>query len=219
MKIEDIRIPGKLSKRESELRRSFLEQVEIIPGGDKIKTCLQCGTCSGSCPLSYAMDIMPRELIALFRAGDIETILKSRTIWICASCYSCQTRCPSSIKVTDIIYALKRTAMESNLYSKKFPVHSLSNSFTKSIYRFGRLNEPRLMLLYFLKTGFWKAFSFIPLGIKMMRKNRLELKAVRIKQITGLRKIMKKAEKLDIPLYRKEEPPYMPEAVGYKSIS
>ena len=74
------------------------------------------------------------------------------------------------------------------------------------------------MFLYFLKTGFWKAFSFIPLGIKMMRKNRLELKAVQIKQISGLRKIMKKAEKLDILLYRKEELPYMPEAVGYKSI-
>ncbi|MBM4170436.1 MAG: heterodisulfide reductase [Ignavibacteria bacterium] len=218
MKIQEINIPGKLTRKESVLRHSFLEQVDTIPGGEKIKSCIQCGTCSGSCPLSYAMDVMPRELIALFRAGDIESILRSRTIWICASCYTCQTRCPSSIKVTDIIYALKRIAMERRIYAKKFPVHSLSDSFIKSIYRFGRLNEPRLMILYFMRTGILKAFSFIPLGLKMMRKGRLELRVSKVKGIDGLRKIMKKAEKLDIP-FEKEKLPFMPEAVGYKSVS
>src|SRR5512147_3180948 len=112
MKTESVQLPGKLTRTEEDLRASFLKQLETVPSAEKIKSCIQCGTCTGSCPVSYAMDISPRELIALFRAGDLETLLNSKSIWVCASCYSCQTRCPSMIKVTDIIYALKRLAME-----------------------------------------------------------------------------------------------------------
>ena len=224
MKIEDIKIPGKLSRKESELRLSFWEHIHIIPGGEKIKSCIQCGTCTGSCPLSYAMDIPPRELIALFRAGDMETILRSRTIWICASCYACQTRCPASIKITDIIYALKRTAMNRKIYNRKFPVHSLRDAFIKNLYLFGRLNEPRLMFYYLMRTGFWKGFSFLPLGLKMMKKGRIELKASKIKDVRGLRKIMKKAEKLEMPFKYEGKPSqyegksYVKKAVGYKAV-
>jgi heterodisulfide reductase subunit C len=217
MRIEKIQIPGTLTKKEADLRIAFIKSVNLIPGGDKIKSCLQCGTCTGSCPLSYLMDITPRELIALFRAGDIESIIKSRTIWVCASCYSCQSRCPASIKVTDIIYALKRMAMNRKVYPKKFPVHSLSDSFIKSMKLFGRLNEPRLMMRYFLKTGIWKAFSFIPLGIKLAGKGRLEYKASKIKDINGFKKIIKKAQSFDMPLEIAAKS-YIEDAVGYKAV-
>ncbi len=218
MNSEDIRIPGTLSKREAILRESFLEQTKVIPGGEKIKACLQCATCSGSCPLSYTMDITPRELIALFRAGEIETILKSRTIWLCASCYTCQSRCPAGIKVTDIIYALKRTAMERKDLTKKYPVNKLSQSFIKGIYKIGRLNEARLLSKYFIKTGFWKAFSFIPLGFTMLKKHRLSFKTAKIKNIEGFRKILNMAQKMDIPI-EAEKLARAGEMVGYKSIS
>ncbi len=217
MKIEDIQTPGRLSQKEAQLRIAFLEHVGMIPGGEKIKACIQCGTCSGSCPVSYAMDIPPRELIALFRAGDMETILRSKAIWTCASCYACQTRCPENIKITDIIYALKRTAMERGIYSKKFPVHSLADSFMKSMFIFGRVNEPRLMVYYFLKSGILKAFSYIPLGLKLARRGRIEYKASKIKDIKGLRKIIKAAEKLDMPV-EYEVKPYREQAVGYQAV-
>ena len=217
MRIEEIQMPGKLSQKESDLRTAFLNSVHLIPGGDKINACLQCGTCTGSCPLSYLMDITPRELIALFRAGDIDSILKSRTIWVCASCYSCQSRCPASIKVTDIIYSLKRMAMNRKVYPKKFPVHSLSDSFISSMKSFGRLNEPRLMLKYFIKSGIWKAFSFVPLGLKMAGKGRLEYQASKIKDISGFRKIISKAQEIDMPLEIAARS-YLEEAVGYKAV-
>jgi heterodisulfide reductase subunit C len=98
--------PGELSATEGELRAAFLAEVERIPGGDRLRRCIQCGTCSGSCPVSYAMDVQPRQLVAFFRAGDLESILRSRTIWICASCYACTVRCPAGIKVTELIYGL-----------------------------------------------------------------------------------------------------------------
>lgn len=217
MRIDEIQIPGTLSTKEADLRKAFLNSVHLIPGGDKINGCIQCGTCTGSCPLSYLMDITPRELIALFRAGAIDSIIKSRTIWVCASCYSCQSRCPASIKVTDIIYSLKRMAMNRKVYPKKFPVHSLSDSFIKSMKSFGRLNEPRLMLYYFIKTGIWKSFSFIPLGLKMAGKGRLEFKASKIKDISSFKKIIKKAQEMDMPLEIAAQS-YIKGAVGYKAV-
>jgi len=121
-----IQLPGLMTRTEADLRQIFLRQVETIPAGGRIKRCIQCGTCTGSCPVSYAMDISPRQLIALFRAGELETIMKSRSIWICASCYACTTRCPSGIKITDIIYALKRTVMEKGYESKAPQVQVLA---------------------------------------------------------------------------------------------
>ena len=218
MKIEDIKVPGRLSRKEEDLRSSFLRQLETIPNSEKIKSCIQCGTCTGSCPVSYAMDIPPRELIALFRAGDLETLLNSKAIWVCASCYSCQTRCPSMIKVTDIIYALKRLAMEKGIYPPKFPVHSLSESFVKIMNHYGRLHEPRLLVYYLLKTDPMKLFSFMPLGLRMAKKKRIAYTAFKIKDLEGFKKIIAKAEKMDSP--RKiVETAYLKETIGYSAVS
>src|SRR4030067_338721 len=133
--------PGVWSKSERELRGAFLSQLEVIPGGDKIKACIQCGTCTGSCPVSYAMDISPRQVIAMFRAGAIEELLRSRTIWICASCYHCTLRCPAEIKVTALLYALKRIAIERGIFPRNFPVHTLPEAFTEEVRRRGRDHE------------------------------------------------------------------------------
>jgi heterodisulfide reductase subunit C len=218
MRIENIRIPGKLSRKEEDLRESFLKQLETVPNSEKIKSCIQCGTCTGSCPVSYAMDISPRELIALFRAGDMETLLNSKSIWVCASCYACQSRCPSLIKVTDIIYALKRLAMEKGIYPPKFPVYSLSQSFVKIMNRYGRLHEPMLLVYYLLKTNPAKLFSFMPLGLRMAKKKRIAYTPTKIKGIEGFKKIIKKAESMDAPV-EKIEVEYLKGTVGYGAVS
>ena len=186
--------PGALSKKESELRATFLYQVSNIPGGKKIKRCIQCGTCTGSCPVSYMMDITPREVIALFRAGDIESILNSRTIWTCASCYACTVRCPSGIKVTDILYALKRLAMESRVFPEKFPVYALSRSFVSVMNIFGKSYEPGLILLYYLKTNPVKLISMLPFTFRMWRKGRINWLPKRIRDRKRFAAMMKEAQ-------------------------
>jgi quinone-modifying oxidoreductase subunit QmoC len=137
--------------KEAELRAAFWEQVDGIPEGHKIKKCLQCGTCTGACPVSDVMDITPRRTVAMFRAGLLEDILKSRTIWLCASCYSCTVRCPAGIRVTDTMYALKRIAMEKKIYPDGVPVNVLSVAFTKNVKRYGRNYELGLGLEYFMR--------------------------------------------------------------------
>jgi heterodisulfide reductase subunit C len=190
--------PGRLGQKEQKLRASFLLQVSNIPGGESIKKCIQCGCCTGSCPVSYMMDITPREVIALFRAGEIESILSSRTIWICASCYACSVRCPQGVQVTDILYALKRLAIDQRIFPKRFPVYALSQSFVGLANRYGRSYEPGLILLYFLKTHPLRLFEMVPLFIKLLRKGRIRLFPKKIKGIKTFSHILKEAEIMEM---------------------
>lgn len=210
-------LPGVMTRTEAELREIFLTQVEDIPAGERIKRCIQCGTCTGSCPVSYAMDISPRQLIALFRAGEMETVMKSRTIWICASCYACTTRCPEGIKITDMIYALKRTAMEKDLETAAPQVQVLAKLFISNLMAYGRLHEGTLIGMYYAKTGIWKALNLIPLGRKMLKTKRLALFPKKIKARESLSKIIKKAQEIEVQ-HVKESVSYTKGYVGYKAL-
>jgi heterodisulfide reductase subunit C len=205
-------LPGIMTRTEAELHQAFLDQVKAIPAGERIRRCIQCGTCTGSCPVSYAMDISPRQLIALFRAGELETIMK-----LCASCYACTTRCPSGIKITDIIYALKRTVMEKRYHSKAHQVQILANLFIENLLSYGRLHEGTLIRKYYMKTGFWKLFGYVPLVIRMIQTKRLAFFPTRIKAHQSLSRIIKKAQEIEIR-HLPDKAEYSPGFVGYKGI-
>lgn len=191
-------IYGYLGPKERQLREAFLLQISNIPGGESIKKCIQCGTCTGSCPVSYTMDITPREVIALFRAGDMESILSSRTIWICASCYACSVRCPQGVQVTDILYALKRLAMEQKIYPKRFPIHTLSQSFVTIANRYGRSYEPGLIVSYFLKTNPFKLLGMIPLFLRLLFRGRIILLPKKIRETRRFSRMLKEAEIMEM---------------------
>ena len=184
------------ARTERELREAFWEQVHSFPEGDKIKSCLQCGTCTGTCPVSDVMDITPRETIALFRAGHMKEILNSRTIWICASCYSCTVRCPVGIRITDTLYALKRIAMDMKIYPDNFPVHALSEAFIKNVYKYGRNYELGLGIKYFLKANVWKLFTNIGVGMSMISRGRMGLIPRKIKKVHEVRAIIDRAKQM-----------------------
>jgi heterodisulfide reductase subunit C len=190
--------PEVLNEKEKALRDAFLLQIRNIPGGESIKKCIQCGSCTGSCPVSYTMDITPREVIALFRSGDIEAILASRTIWICASCYGCTVRCPQGVKVTDVLYALKRLAIENKIYPKRFPVYALSKSFVYLTNQFGRSYEPGLIVLYFIRTNPFKLLGMIPLFLKLIAKGRIGMLPKRIKRHSNFSRILDEAEIMEM---------------------
>ncbi|RLE07906.1 MAG: heterodisulfide reductase [Candidatus Aminicenantes bacterium] len=189
---------GYIQEKDEKLLDSFLLQVANIPGGESLRKCIQCGTCTGSCPVSYTMDITPREIIALFRAGDMESILASRTIWICASCYACTVRCPQGVQVTDLLYALKRLAIENNIFPKKFPVFALSQSFVNLTNRYGRSYEPGLILSYYLRTKPWQLLTLFPLFINLLTRGRISLLPKKIKNTANFSKILNEAEIMEM---------------------
>lgn len=164
------------------------------------------------------MDISPRTVIALFRAAQIEEILRSRTIWICASCYMCTTRCPQAIKITDLLYALKRTAMDAGLYPERFPVYLLSKNFVRIVNRYGRNHETLLLARYYLRHNPLVLLQLVPLGWKMLRRGRTSFFPKKIKGLAAIRTMLRAAETLKVPP-AKETVEYGREMVGYRAIA
>jgi Fe-S oxidoreductase len=72
--------------------------------------CIQCGMCSAACPLAFAMDYTPRRAIYMAKEGLLDPVLQSNTLWLCVSCYNCTARCPTGLKVTDILFPALRDA-------------------------------------------------------------------------------------------------------------
>jgi len=170
------------------LRDVFLQDVYGIPGGEKIKECIQCGTCSASCPTSNAMDYPPREIIAAFRAGLLDKVLKSNTIWLCSSCYSCTVRCPSGIKLTDIMYELKRLAIEFGLTPKDAKAPVVAELFVDHVNKYGRIAEVPLVGKFILKTNPLGAFKMIPRASRLFIRGRMPLGSHKIEGIAELEK-------------------------------
>jgi heterodisulfide reductase subunit C len=209
--------PGVLSKTEKDLREAFLADIDRIPGAGRLRQCIQCGTCTASCPVSYAMDLTPRQAIAMFRAGAIEDLLKSRTIWVCASCYQCTMRCPADISITELLYAFKRTAMERGIFPAKFPVHVLAETFAGNVKRYGRNFELGMIVRYFLRTKPWGLFRQRRDGLALWRHGRLPVRPRKVKGIDGLRRIISRAETFDLP-QESVEHEKVTDAVGYATI-
>ena len=91
---------------------SFLLEV-VQASGEKIQACYQCQKCSAGCPVAYAMDILPNQLLRHIQYDHRERVLSSKTIWICASCYTCSVRCPNNIDIAKIMDALRSLALRS----------------------------------------------------------------------------------------------------------
>jgi heterodisulfide reductase subunit C len=161
-------------KFEADLDPAFAKWITSVPGCEKLRDCIQCGTCSGTCPLSIYMDLTPRRLINMARAGFKKEVLSSLTPWLCASCYSCTVECPKEIKVTDVMYALKRRALEEGVAPKGMPVSVLANVFYGMVRNHGRITESITVVWLFLRTNWFKFLGFARLGLGLVMTGRME---------------------------------------------
>ena len=148
--------------------------------GKKVLTCIQCGTCSASCPLNGMMDHAPREIFALIRDGNMEEVLRSNTPWFCVSCYQCMSRCPREIPVTDIMYLLKQMATERHLFPDSNKMPDMYKEFFRDIEHHGRVTAASLMRRYGMKHP-KDMFGKMSLGIKLFQRKRLELRLQKVK--------------------------------------
>ena len=185
-------------KYEGDRVRGFGKEIMRVPGCEQLQSCIQCGTCSGTCPLSIYMDFSPRQVMALARADFKNEVLRSHTVWLCASCYACTTECPRQLRITDIMYALKQRAIEEGIYPKRFPIPVLAKEFYEMVRRQGRITEMLLVIRLFLKTDWFAALSSWRLGIGMMRSGRFELRPEHIERRAELAGMLDSAGAADV---------------------
>ncbi len=97
----------------SKLDPKFKDEVASTPGGEHIKRCFLCGTCSAGCPVHELSDkYNPRKIIRMILLGMRDKVLSSDFVWLCSTCYTCRERCPQDVKLSDIMTAVRNIAVK-----------------------------------------------------------------------------------------------------------
>jgi heterodisulfide reductase subunit C len=178
--------------------KTFAEEISSIPGGEGIRVCMQCGTCTASCPNAELMEHAPSELFAMVRAGLKNEVLASNGMWYCLSCYMCTVRCPRDIKITRLMHILEGMAARSGYRNRRITTPVIYQGFNSFIYNRGRISELWLMVRYYLRTNIFKAIKMMPMALGLLTHRRITLKMDRIsaKSVKQLQNIIDKAESL-----------------------
>ena len=90
----------------TKIKDDFVAKVEEL-SGQNLLACYQCGKCSAGCPAVSEMDILPNQIIRYAQLSLKDELLKSKSIWICASCLTCNSRCPKGINIAEVIEAIR----------------------------------------------------------------------------------------------------------------
>jgi Fe-S oxidoreductase len=89
-----------LSPLSPSFSKTFFTSLYEVKDGERFRTCLQCGTCSGVCPFGYIMKFPPGKMIGALRAEIFDQVIKADSVWMCISCNACSAFCPSNIPIT-----------------------------------------------------------------------------------------------------------------------
>jgi len=177
---------------------SWLYEVEKS-SGVKVSACYQCKKCSSGCPVTFAMDYLPNQILHMIQIGLKTEVLKSSTIWVCASCETCTTRCPNDIDIARIMDVMRRESLKSGLTTGEKKVPVFHDVFLSSIESTGRVYELGMIGHYSLKSGDIKAklisgslIEEVKLGWQMFKKGKLKLFPQKIKRTGEIKRLFKK---------------------------
>jgi len=183
---------------------SFLCKVnEAIEGN--IALCYQCRKCSSGCPVSFAMDYLPDVILRMVQLGLKDRVLNSSTIWICASCETCTTRCPNEIDIAGVMDALRHMALsEGRAAPAVKDIPKFHQAFLGSIEAGGRVHEIGMLRRYMLKTlktSLWaklwsgELLDQAKLGWGMFKRGKLNIRSHKIRQTGEIKKLFEKSRR------------------------
>lgn len=149
----------------------FLDKLETM--GIDVKACYQCGRCSSGCPVSEFFDFNVMEVVRLAAYGMEERLLTSRTIWLCAACETCASRCPNDIEIAGLMDVLRELALRKGITPAEERIPVFHQCFLDSIKHWGRAYEIGMIGGYKLRS---KDFlGDMKLGMNMFMKGKLSL--------------------------------------------
>lgn len=157
--------------RQDDVTRELLQGLEEVRG--IVAACMQCGTCTASCPNAHAMDMTPRQMWRLAHLGLLEDIFASKSFQCCSDCYTCQLRCPRELELTEAMHVLKRIFTIKELRDGGSDT-LFCRLFLENARRHGRVHEGTLMMRYFVaKRDPRLPLGYTSLGLRMLGKGKL----------------------------------------------
>lgn len=172
---------------------------------ENVSVCYQCKKCSSGCPVTFAMDYLPNQIIHMIRMGLKDEVLKSNSIWVCASCETCSTRCPNDIDVAKIIDTMRMASRKSGVKVAEKEVTYFHDAVLSSIKITGRLYELGMIGQFMLKSGGFFAkiksgelMDQAKLGLQMFKKGKLKLFPKFIKGRGEVSKLFKKLKRGEV---------------------
>lgn len=182
-------VSADVSVQGAEINSAFCAEVEHKCGENSLK-CYQCGECTAGCPAAFAMDLSPNQVMRMVQIGCDMPVLTSSTIWLCAGCETCATRCPRGLSVAKVMDACREMAMKQGIKCPEKDVEIFHKQFLADVARNGRVHEVGMLGFYKVTSG--NLFNDIPLGIKMFLRGKLAILPSRVKGIGEVKKIFKK---------------------------
>ena len=90
----------------------FRDEISAEPGGEHIRRCYSCGTCTAGCPVGgVTAQYNPRRIIHMALLGMREQVLTSEFVWLCSVCYTCYERCPQDVRIPELMNAVRNIAV------------------------------------------------------------------------------------------------------------
>lgn len=134
------------------------------------------------------MDLPPNQLVRYVQLGQRDSVLKSETIWICASCITCSTRCPNDIDLAHVMDALRRLSMEHGTVSLP-RIEAFHRSFMEALSTHGRIHEIELITRYKIRTRTYLEDARV--GRELLVRGRINLLPERVQGLREVRDIIR----------------------------
>ena len=160
-----------------EIDYHYLRQVEA-DSGVKISACYQCRKCSNGCPVSFAMDLRPEQVIKLVLLGASERVESCHTLWLCSACQTCYTRCPNDVDIPRLMDYLKEQGEKRGLAAPERAIQAFHRAFLADVRMWGRAFEAGMMPRYLMSSGkmnLSEGLKNLSLALGMFKRGRLGL--------------------------------------------
>ncbi len=176
-------------------RPALRRKIEEL-SGQQIAACFQCEKCTSGCPVTFAMDIAPHRLMRMLQMGLLDEALRSDTIWVCASCQTCSTRCPNDIDIAHVMDTLRQLSRKDGTKTAHRNAPIFHAAFLSSLRRHGRIHEPEMAVTYMLRSGGLNGLrKQARAGIAMFKRGKIKLLPPRVGARRQVRNIFQRVKR------------------------
>ena len=163
-----------------------------------LERCYQCQACSSGCPVAYAFDYAPHQILRMVQLGLKDRVLDSKTYWLCASCETCATRCPNDIEIVQVMDTLRHIAIREGR-TRQTGLPMFHDTFLGTVKGNGKVYELMLIMKYMISSGDLFKISDLPqnikLGANMFFKGKLAILPDKIKGVANIKRIFQQTER------------------------